>query len=129
MTLIILDFQIAYCIIYHTVSYSMKAVPIFLSLFCSNLVFVYCLPIDQQPPFPNENTDHYRLKQFDVTYEKLFGQRRNPTSDSSSERKTLVQKIKDITGKRQKNNNQIDTQPTSSSRERKEINVSSGNIS
>lgn len=109
----------------------MKAVPffVFLSLFCSNAVFVCCSPIDQQPPFPNEHTDHYRLKQFDVTYEKLFGQRRNPTSDSTLERKTLVQKIKDITGKRQKNNNRLDTQPASSSRERKEINVSSRNIS
>lgn len=93
----------------------MKAIHIYavFTILCSTLVVVNCLPTNQQP-FPNEQTDHKRLEQFEFTYRVLC----HPLSESTpDDRKTLVQKIKDLTGKRQ--NNPSNIQSTFISKERK----------
>lgn len=70
-----------------------------LSIICSQLSSVSCT-LPRAATFPNENTEVERLRQFEITHQLLLGQSSSPAAD----RKTFLQKLKDMTAKRQEQN-------------------------
>lgn len=90
-----------------------------LNIFCSIISPILCMvesPLTRQGSFPNEDTELERLRQFQITHKLLLGQSINPAN--TADRKTFVQKIKDITAKRQEHN-QKNSQPSPSTQDKR----------